>query len=124
MHTSETWLKQLVYRMVLRTLGTLLLLPTGTIYRGTPKQYSIVRVQKNYSEVLFLHEKSGNVLPACSAAFIPMPEGRSLSPRVGKAMKRFWNWLTHRVDDPPGDDYYFCGMCDYVLISDPCSHLK
>ena len=39
-------------------------------------------------------------------------------------MKRFWNWLTHRVEDPPGDDYYFCGICGYVPISDPCSHLK
>jgi hypothetical protein len=84
MHTSETWLKQLVYRIAHRTLGTLLLLPTGTIYRGTPKQYSIVRVQKNSSAILFLPEKSGNVLPTGSAAFISMPEGRGLSPRVGK----------------------------------------
>jgi hypothetical protein len=79
MHTSELALKQLVYRMAHRTLVTLLLLLTGTIYRGTPKQYSLVRVQKNYSHILFLHEKSGNVLPAGSAAFIPMPESLILT---------------------------------------------
>jgi hypothetical protein len=31
--------------MAQRTGGTLLLLPTGTLYRGTCKQYLIVRVQ-------------------------------------------------------------------------------
>ena len=34
-------------------------------------------------------------------------------------MKRLWNWLTHRVDDPPGDDYYFCGICGSVLMRRP-----
>jgi hypothetical protein len=32
-----------------RTVGTLLLLPTGTIYRGTLKQYSFVRVRMDYT---------------------------------------------------------------------------
>ena len=31
-------------------------------------------------------------------------------------MKHFWDWLTHLVEDPPGDDYYFCGICGYVLM--------
>ena len=84
MHTSETWLKQLVYRMAQRTLGTLLLLLAGTIYRETPKQYSVVRVQKNSSHILFLHEKSGNVLPAGTAASIPTHERGGLAPRFGK----------------------------------------
>jgi hypothetical protein len=39
-------------------------------------------------------------------------------------MQRFWQWLTHLVEDPPGDNYYYCGICGYVLISEPCSHLK
>jgi ribosomal protein S27AE len=31
---------------------------------------------------------------------------------------------SNQVDDPPGDDDYFCGSCGYVLISDLCSHVK
>ncbi|MBA2395253.1 MAG: hypothetical protein H0V70_21200 [Ktedonobacteraceae bacterium] len=32
-------LRDLTYRLAQQTIGTLLLLPTGTIYRGTCKQY-------------------------------------------------------------------------------------
>jgi hypothetical protein len=38
----------LMYRLAQRTGETLLLLPTRTTYRGTCKQYSVVRVQKDY----------------------------------------------------------------------------
>jgi hypothetical protein len=37
-----------VYWLAQRTVRTLLLLPARTIYRGTAKQYSFVRVQKDY----------------------------------------------------------------------------
>jgi hypothetical protein len=85
-------LKQLVYRMAHRTLDTLLLLLAGMIYRETPKQYSVVRVQKNYSSLLFLYEKSGNVLPAGSAASIPTHECGGLSPRFGKKRGQTQRW--------------------------------
>ncbi len=48
----------LMYRLAQRTVGTLLLLPARTIYRGTCKQYSIVRVQKDYRHSIA--EKKGN----------------------------------------------------------------
>ena len=32
------------HRLAHKTFGTLVLLPTGTIYRGTPKHYSVVSV--------------------------------------------------------------------------------
>jgi hypothetical protein len=38
-------------------------------------------------------------------------------------MRRFLTWLTHRVEDSPGDDYY-CGLHGWVFISEPCSCLK
>jgi hypothetical protein len=48
----------LMYRLAQRTIGTLLLLPARTIYRGTSKQYSVVRVQKDYKGSIA--EKRGN----------------------------------------------------------------
>jgi hypothetical protein len=90
MHRSELTLKATSVSHGTQNVGTLLLLPSGTIYRRTPKQYSVVRVQKNYFSLLFVQEKSGSavhVLPAGSAAFIPRREHRGLSPRFGKAFQ-------------------------------------
>ena len=49
--------------------GTLLLLPTGTIYRGTPKQHSIGKVLCN---------RIARSLRSGKGPFIPMPQGRGL----------------------------------------------
>src|SRR5450759_4188226 len=47
-------------------VGTLLLLPRGTIYPGTPKQYSVVSVRRTGTVYyLFGGNKSGNELSAC-----------------------------------------------------------
>jgi hypothetical protein len=51
---------------------TFVLLPGGTFYARTPKHDSLVRVQKNYPDILFESQKSGNACSACdSVAFIP-----------------------------------------------------
>jgi hypothetical protein len=41
---------RLTYRMAQQTIGTLLPLPTGTFYSETYKNYSIFRVQMNYTD--------------------------------------------------------------------------
>ena len=52
----------------------LVLLPTGTIYRGTHKHSSIGEVQSAYVSILAQASASGNG----GRPFIPMPEGTSL----------------------------------------------
>jgi len=51
MYRSETSSKQLMYRMAHQTGGALLLLPMGTAYPETPKQYLVVSVQMNMQSI-------------------------------------------------------------------------
>ncbi len=47
MHMSETRLKATHVSHGTQNIGTLVLLPEGTIYLGTPKHYLVVSVQEN-----------------------------------------------------------------------------
>src|SRR6266567_6979346 len=51
-----------------QNMGTLLLLPSGTIYQRMPKQYSVVCVQKNYSYILLCKKKVEMLVAFCLKA--------------------------------------------------------
>jgi hypothetical protein len=62
-----------------------MLLPAGTKYCGTAKHHDAIgEVQSAYGSILAQAGKTGNRAyhssPAGDRAFIPMPEGRGLSP--------------------------------------------
>src|SRR5262249_8755965 len=76
--------EQLLSRMAHMNIGTLVLLPRGTIYPGTLKHYLVVSVQENYPHILAHPAKNGNDCLLAAGHSSPVQSGWGLAPRIGK----------------------------------------